>query len=159
MILALALYPACSDPVPINLRTPTDDENDIELVDEAIALLGLDAWELVDRRRCVINLTLLDVEPQGGAQTYFKSRTIAHISVGRKLRSVAHELGHGLSLLHTCDPPDADSEEVAPRECEASDRASLMHGMTEDDTLDGFELSDDELESIEDARRKFAGCR
>ena len=148
MIFALPL--ACAEPVPIALSALRHDEGDTALVDEAVAILGVE-WEPSTRSRGTVHLTLIDGDPSDTTQ--FDSAGVTVIGQRRCWKAVialrhptivAHELGHALGLDHVCEAP-----------CPSELAENLMNG----ETSLGTELSDEQTETIDRERGRLTRCR
>jgi len=141
----------CGDPdtLPINLFAVREDPNDDALLDEATAMLGL-SWESTTYTRGAVVLTLvdgMDTDEIGGEAA---SKVLPCFRPGVSRRdplNVAHELGHLLGLDHVCGT-------LTDIECSDEHNENLMNG----DVLDGADLSDSQLDTVDNQARRLARC-
>jgi len=139
----------CAEPVPIDLSTvPLDsDETDYErLVDDAFGILGL-PFEFTSRTRGTIHLAVVHIEgePHGGVTTLVGPRCWKSVTANASAVAIAHEVAHALGLDHVCDGD----------ECTADHADNLMNGTL----AGGIELTDAQLEDLEDGRLRLTRCR
>lgn len=147
--LAVLLLGGCAEPVPVDLSTvPLDsDDTDYEgLVDDAFDILGL-PFEFTSRTRGTIHLAVVHIEgePHGGVTTLVGPRCWKSVTANASAVAIAHEVGHALGLDHVCEGSDCTTEH--------SD--NLMNGTL----AGGTELTDAQLEDLEQGRRRLSRCR
>lgn len=147
-ILVVTHLVACNEPVPVHLSAIGDDADDEELVVEAFDTLGL-PFEFTNRVRGTIHLTLIDPpvdQTHGGGVTAVRSRCHNAVVAQRRVRTIAHELGHALGLDHTCEAP-----------CPDEHMDFLMNGEWGEGA--GISLSDEEFDELDRGRRRLTRCR
>ena len=146
LVFALAFASGCGEPLPIQIGSLRHDPGDEALVDEAVAMLGLE-WEHSTKLRGTIVLALVDPagnETNAGLALIQNKRCYKAAISLREPRFVAHEIGHLLGLDHVCEAPCPD---------ELSD--NLMNG----EMALGNELTEDQFDDLDKGRRILTHCR
>ena len=136
----------CGQPVPIDVVSLGDRSHadDIALVDDAVALLGVE-WELTEPRYGSIHLVLVEGEESPGAEGVATRGVCRKFAASiRAVLPLAHELGHCLGLEHICEG----------EACTGDLATNLMTP-----GADGSDLTDEQLDDIDKGRRRLTACR
>ena len=139
-------------PVPVQITSLRQDENDDLLMDEAFGILGL-TWEHSDVVRGTLHIHLVDDPPSlddldfGGITMIVKPRCHKAVVARRTPNNIAHEVVHALQrdAKHVCEDP-----------CPPELADNLMAGATQ--TL-GSELTSEQMDEIERGYNRFTRCR
>lgn len=158
ILAAVALAAGCGEgPIPISIIARRADPGDEALIDEAVAMIG-HSWERPESALVVTKIVLEDPSDDGalgGLAFLDKHKCVKGAVVIRDAPSIAHELGHVYGLRHNCDPEDCDASFCyGIRKCTEEDLDNIMNPFG-----GGFELSEEQLDTIDDNIRRQRRCR